>query len=114
MTANWVVFEQGTTLGQIGSEGGCILRDDEYKDEARITLEKDGQTAPFSITCGISGWMCHTRFFSTLSEAEMAYIQMQEAIVTIVELIPYKTDAELEQKMRQVENAISHFVECFP
>ena len=114
MTDNWVVFEQGRTLGQIGTEEGCILRDDEYKDGARITLEKNCRTAPFSITCGIYGWMIHTRFFSTLTEAEMAYVQMQEAIVFIVEFIPYKTDPELEQKMRQVGNAMSDFVERFP
>jgi hypothetical protein len=114
MTDNWLVFEQGRTLGQIGSEEGCILRDEEYKAEARITLEKNGRIAPFSITCGIYGWMFHTRFFSTLPEAEMAYIQMQEAITTIVDLIPNKTDHELEQKSRQVINSISHFVERFP
>ena len=32
---------------------------------ARITLERDCRVAPFAITCGIYGWMMHTRFFSS-------------------------------------------------
>ena len=60
----WYPFESGATLGQKGSEGGAILRDEEHPQEARITFERDTRIAPFAITCGIYGCMMHTRFFS--------------------------------------------------
>jgi hypothetical protein len=53
-------FESGGAIGQEGSEDGTITRDEEEDLRgARIT-----PTAPFAITCGVSGWMVHTRFFS--------------------------------------------------
>jgi hypothetical protein len=54
-----------------GSEGGTIVLDEEHGLGARITLEKDGAIAPFTITCGIYGWMAHTRFFSNLTRPHM-------------------------------------------
>ena len=49
----WYLFDDGKTIGQIGSENGTIIKDEDYKNSCRITIEKDGCTAPFSITCGV-------------------------------------------------------------
>ena len=45
---------------KIGSEGGIILLDEEYKESCRITLEKCSQY--YAITCGIYDAMVHTAF----------------------------------------------------
>lgn len=62
-------------IGKRGSEEGIIISDLEHSDGARITIEKDGLTAPFSVTLGVYGGLMHTDFFSTRSEAE-TYQQM--------------------------------------
>ncbi len=44
----------------IGSEGGLIIADEEYKGSCRITLEK---CEPYyAVTCGVYGAMVHTAF----------------------------------------------------
>ena len=75
--APWYAFDSGNSIGQRGSESGTIIRDEEHGDGARITLERDGQTAPFSITCGIYGWMVHTRFLGKKPEAEREFVRMR-------------------------------------
>lgn len=43
-----------------GSEGGVILKDEEYENKCRVTLEK---CKPYyAITCGVYGTMVHTVF----------------------------------------------------
>jgi hypothetical protein len=61
--SEWIEFEGGSTIGEQGSENGLTLKDEEQVRGARITLERDTRIAPFAITCGIYGWMVHTRFF---------------------------------------------------
>lgn len=56
-------------IGKRGSEEGIIISDLEHSNGARITIEKDGLTAPFSVTLGVYGEFMHTDFFSTQSEA---------------------------------------------
>ena len=68
----WYPCDDGDTLGETGTDGGVIVRDEEHPYGARITLEQGGFAA-FSITCGIYGWMVHTRFFSARAEADAAY-----------------------------------------
>ena len=50
------IYVEGVT----GSENGLILRDEEYADSCRITLEKCPKY--FAITCGVYGAMAHTVF----------------------------------------------------
>lgn len=109
----WLPLDDGATIGEQGSEGGVILRDDEYRGGARITLERDGYT-PFAITCGVYGWMVHTRFFSTLDEAEREYARMQPELAAIVEMIPLTADPDVDRKMDAVADAIGRFVDRFP
>lgn len=63
MNYTWIRFDEGKSIGQIGSEGGKILKDEENTFGARVTLEGKGDIAPFSITIGIYGVMFHTEFF---------------------------------------------------
>lgn len=51
--SGWSSFDEGHSLGTRGSENGIILRDEEHIEGARITLERDGDNAPFSVTMGI-------------------------------------------------------------
>ncbi len=110
----WERFEQGTTIGQRGSENGIIVRDDEYQQQARITLERNGMIAPFTITCGIYGWMFHTCFFATQVQADTAYDQMRDALVAIVERIPRTNNPNQDENSEAVATAITQFVEQFP
>jgi len=108
----WAPFDTGSTVGQRGSEDGTILRDEEHELGARITLERDTRHTPFAITCGIYGWMFHTRFLGP--EAEADFDRMKDALSAILVTIPMADDPEAEQKMAPVTEAISAFVDRFP
>ncbi len=110
----WEQFEHGTTIGQRGSEHGIIVRDDEYQQQARITLERDGMAAPFTITCGIYGWMFHTCFFATRVQADTTYDQMRDALAAIVEHMTRTNDPHQDENSQAVTAAITQFVEQFP
>jgi len=110
----WAAFENGKTVGARGSEDGVIVVDEEHDLAARITLERDGSVAPFAITCGIYGWTFHTRFFSTRETAARDLEEMKDAIGAILSKIPRTDDPALEQKRREVTEAISAFVARFP
>lgn len=66
LESKWISINDGI----VGSEGGIIVRDEEYYEKARITIEKDTNIAPYSITIGIYGLMFHTNFFSSIEAAE--------------------------------------------
>ena len=111
--AHWQPFGNGGSLGQRGSENGIILRDEEHPDGARIALERDGY-CPFAITCGLYGWMVHTRFFSTEAAARQAFEEMKGELADILGLIPLEGGPESEGQVSAVIKAISDFVEKFP
>ena len=110
---DWSPFEKGHTIGMRGSEGGIILVDEEHRDGARITLERNGFT-PFAITCGIYGWMVHTCFFSGQEEAQDAFHQMKRALEAIMQRIPDRDDPQVDTKSSLVTEAIKKFIELFP
>ena len=112
-TKMWHAFDNGKSIGQLGSEGGIIIRDEEHIEGSRITLERNGRVAPLSITCGISGWMVHTRFFATEIEAQDAFNQMEASLDTILKMIAFGDDA-VATKMQGVSQAINDFVEQYP
>ena len=109
---DWHQFDGGRDLGQRGSEGGVILRDDEHPYGSRITLERGGDR-PFSITCGIYGWMVHTRFFTKQEKAHHAFDEMKAGLVEILNIIP-TTDKADAANMEAVSDAIDAFLERFP
>jgi hypothetical protein len=111
--SNWYPFGNGQSIGQIGSEGGIILRDEEHADGARITLEREGRSSPFAITCGIYGWMVHTRFFSSEAASQQDFEEMKSDLERILNLIPMK-DEMSDEKINEMAKALSDFVDCFP
>ncbi len=113
MPFRWKAFEDSLTLGRPGSEGGRIVRDDDYADAARITLERDCPAAPFAITCAIYGWMMHTRFFSDPDIAEAEHEDMKAGLAAIIGMIPNVNDPDVEARLRDVSVAIAAFVRKF-
>jgi hypothetical protein len=110
--APWQPAKHGSTLGQTGSEEGIIVRDEEHAFGARITLERGTRTAPFAITCGIYGWMLHTRFFSSLDEAETQYESMKSALAALLEAAGKA--AEIDGGRPVLMDGVSQFVETYP
>ncbi len=110
----WRTCDDGRTIGEHGSEQGVILRDDEHDDGARITLERDGRIAPFAITCGVYGWMLHTRFFSRQAEASRAFEEMRAALGRIVDALPRVDDPDAKEKSRAATAAMAEFAERYP
>jgi len=100
--ATWIEFEEGKSLDSVGSESGIIVKDEELESSARITIENDGQTAPFSITLGIYGLAFHTNFYSTIDKAEEDFIWYKFKIEEILRLY------EIEENERNKEWNESH------
>ena len=81
--SDWYPFEDGQTLGERGSDGGVILRDEEHSAGCRITLERDSALGPFSITCGIYGLMVHTASAGSAPEADDRYEAMRAQLAEL-------------------------------
>jgi hypothetical protein len=108
----WRPFDNEATLGQRGSEGGVIVRDEEHEAGARATLERGCGSAPWTVTCGIYGWFFHTRFLG--SEAEAEFSAMLDGLSAILDRIPRVDDPEADAKMGAVCKSIREFVDRFP
>jgi hypothetical protein len=85
---DWQAAHGGSTLGMAGSEGGVIVRDEAWGEEARLTLEQDESRGFHAITCGVSGWMVHTRYFGDAAEAHAAFEEMKPALVELLSGLP--------------------------
>ncbi len=110
----WEPFDAGATIGQEGSECGDIVRDEEHLRGARITLERDTPTAPFAITCGVYGWMVHTRSFPTEADAVSQFEAMKGALTEIIAAIPSADVPEADVRMGSVSEALSLFIQQYP
>lgn len=110
--SSWHPSEKGSTIGQPGSEQGIIVRDEEHDLGARITLERDTRTAPFAITCGIYGWMMHTRFFSSAPEAEEQYARMKNALSALLE--EAEQSAAIDGGRKALMDGVNWFIETYP
>jgi hypothetical protein len=110
----WTAFEDGASIGQPGTEGGVIVRDDDHPWGARITLERSADAVAFAITCGIYGWMMHSRWLPTLEQAESEFAQMRDAISAILEMIPLSSNPQADEKMRAAGDAMDRFLLRFP
>jgi hypothetical protein len=109
----WRLFQNGATVGQVGSEGGVILCDKEHDLGARITLERECSNAvPIAVTCGIYGWFFHTRFLG--SEAEAEFQAMLDGLEAILDIIPLVDDPGVVAKAGKVSQTINSFVARFP
>ncbi len=110
--SDWYPFKRGESIGQTGSEPGQILRDEEHADGARATLEhvRDDR---FTITCGIYGWMVHTRFFDSEASAQIGFNETKCELANILAMIPIEDEAN-DNNMRVAQDAIDDFVERCP
>jgi len=93
-TKRWTKYDNGSSIGTTGSEGGKITEDFECIDGARVTFEKDGDIAPYSVTIGIYGLMFHTHFASTDIDAKMF---MESSMKKIDEVFTLYETAESER-----------------
>ena len=109
----WRSFDDGRSIGTRGSENGFIICDEENDLGARISLEREGSSAPNSITCGIYGWMMHTRFFGSPDEAQPQFEKMKTEIDAILKNIPLKSEASRDH-VSAVSDAITKFIKQFP
>ena len=75
-----------TAADPVASEGGTVVRDEVHPDGARVTQERDGRTAPWSITCGIHGLMVHTVFCADEPSARATYDALKADIERILRL----------------------------
>ena len=110
---NWSDYDEGFSIGTVGASGGAIVRDEEHESGARITLEEESSFAPFAVTCGIYGWMFHTRYFADESEADVEYEQMKNDLSEILETIAAEENLD-EAAESEIVEAIEQFVEKYP
>lgn len=88
-----------------------VLREEEHRAGARITLERNTRTAPYAITCGVYSWMVHSRFFRTEAEASAAYEAMKEELGALTSI---DTGTPERVKMEPMVASIQRFIERFP
>ena len=112
---NWNQFDEGKTIGRIGSENGEILFDEEHALGARITLEKVEMLSKryFTVTCGIYGWFFHTYYVSSETKALNDYEEMKSDLDKILNIIP-NVGEDNDDNMARVSDEISKFVDKFP
>jgi hypothetical protein len=110
----WNSFDEGKRLGEQGSEDGIITRDEEHEYGSRITLERESQVAPFSITCGIYGLMVHTRFFSSEIEALREFEKMKASLDEILQLLALEGEADSAVEKRSLDEVLSNFIKQYP
>ena len=65
----WTAYKGGREIGNIGSENGVIVFDEEYDVKARITVEECERY--HAITVGLYGVMVHTAFCGREEYEEM-------------------------------------------
>ena len=109
---NWYDYDDGYSIGTSGAGGGAIVRDEEHKSEARITLEEESSLAEYAVTCGIYGWMFHTRFFGDEDEANEAFDEMKAELDKVLEALP--SEAADEDEREEFTEKLEMFVEMFP
>lgn len=80
----WSKFNQGSTIGARGSEGGMIMDDQEHDLGARITLERACRQVPFAITCGIYGAVVLTVYVNSEAEASRLTTEIRRELDRIL------------------------------
>ncbi len=111
--SKWHPYEDGQTIGKKGPEGGLFMLDDEHVYGARITLEKGCLRAPYGITCGVYGWLVHTRFVADDESAQHAVEEMRKALTEIVDLLPSEDDDSDADQYDSITDAVADFGERF-
>ena len=95
------MWENLYVSGAIGSEGGTILADEEYKNTCRITLEKCERYC--AITCGVYGAMVHTAF-ADFDNGYEKYNEMKQILQTFIDI-----DTTLDEELKFYEEFTEKF-----
>ncbi|QSQ26292.1 hypothetical protein JY651_15750 [Pyxidicoccus parkwayensis] len=80
MSTDWKPYEDGSSLGWMGSQGGTIARDEDLAGQVRLTYELDDSRSFHAITCSVTGWLLHHRFFDNAEAAAAAFDAMKPAL----------------------------------
>ena len=86
----WKPFNRGNSVGQATPQGDTILRDEERSINARVTIKQGKDYV--SVSCVISGWMDHTRFFRDIADAQREYDIMKAELTRIMNHIASSKD----------------------
>ena len=110
----WHPTEQGRTLGLPGAEGGTIVRDESHPAGLRLTLEEDLERSFHVLTCGVSGWLVHRRYFTSDAEATAAWAEMVPALVELAQQLPASGPQGLDPATRAAGARLGAFLARFP
>ena len=105
--SSWFAYNDGRSIGSLSAEGGVILRDEEHASGARVTLKRG--SSYISVSCNVYGWMDHTRFFGSITDAQREYTLMKSSLGNMVENILSAGKSNLK-----MWEAIAEFVRRFP
>jgi hypothetical protein len=109
----WLAFEDGHTIGLRGVQGGSIIRDEVYREAARITLERDCLRVPYAITTSVYGLGDHTRFIADEPSAIHAYESMRSEVAEIADLMPGDDEADEAETYDAAQLAFDAFSERY-
>jgi hypothetical protein len=111
---SWRLAEGGSTLGLAGAEGGTIVRDEEHPAGLRLTLEEDASRSFHALTCTVSGWLVHRRYFDSDAKAAAAWDEMQPALVELVMQLPAGGPKGMDPETRAAGAKLGAFLARFP
>lgn len=83
----WLPYKNSKTIGEIGSQGGVIVFDEEYADICRLTVEKFGDDSCIRI-CDIYNSSWRFRFFSSEESAINSCIELEPEMAKFIEKHP--------------------------
>ncbi len=133
----WHVFDNGKSIGKIGSEGGVIVRDEENDAGARVTLERidkrgriqalnipaieketmisENPGSFFAITMGIYDWMVHTVRLGIDDDLKVKEIfdGLKFDIVKLIEIVQQWNEVG-DEKYDLAVKATQDFVDKYP
>jgi len=105
--SNWSFFNNGKSIGTTSPDGGVVMFDEENSKGARITYKRNNNM--ISISIKVYGWMDHTRFFTTDTDAQREYRAMKTALNQLLEEIN-----GMEMNKIKLWEIMSDFVKRFP
>ena len=102
----WGIFESSKTIGTKGTENGIIIEDIEHVQGARITIERDGDIAPFAVTLGVYGLMFHTHFVGDEQSAK-TYLEKKKAQISeTLEHLQIDQDDQTEEWKEKLDQLV--------
>ncbi len=110
----WRPVEGGSTLGLEGAEGGTLVRDEEHPAGLRLTLEEDASRSFHALTCTVSGWLVHRRYFDSDAKAAEAWDEMKPALLELVSQLPAEGAKGMEPATRAAGAKLGAFLARFP